>query len=601
MIKKLLCILLLCSLITELLIGSLACKSASPVFKWRMATSWTAENLFYTEAASAICRRVNSLSDGRLVIEPFPAGSLVGALEVMDAVSTGQVEMGHSWSGYWLDKDPSFELFTSIPDQMIAHEWLVWMYGPSKGINLWQELYASYHIIPFPGGLVGPEFGFFTRKPVRTLEDFKGLKLRVTGLASDVLKELGATIVLTAPGDIKSSMQKGEIDGFEFSTPAVDWPMGFQEIAPYVCLPSWHQPSAMLETIVNQSAYEKLPEDLQEILESAAKEVSMIDFMSNLEGANSAGLSKYEQYGTQINTLDAYAMRKISDITNRLADERAAKNPFYARVLASQRDFIPDYRKWEAWGNYQLFPNRNEADKILSEVKGDLEIEISRLEKDMAAVAQNIYTTGLTGRETRSLLTAMLSGRPYLYDVSTVDRNGRLAAIEPAAYSNYEGADISQQEHVIRLFRTRQPVLSSNFRTVEGFEAADLGYPIISPGKELLGYVSVLFKPELLLGNIISKAVTQKPFDVWAMQVDGRIIYDVDTGEISRNLFIDPMYQPYTELLSLGKQISVSPSGSGQYQFFDTGMKSTVKKKACWITFELHGTEWRLVLTQVVQ
>ncbi len=171
----------------------------------------------------------------------------------------------------------------------------------------------SYH--PLPGGLVGPEFGFFTQKPVRTLEDFKGLRLRVSGLAADVVKELGATAILTAPGDIKSAMEKGEIDGFEFSTPAIDWPMGFQDVAPYVSLPSWHQPSAMFETIVNQDAYNKLPDDLKSILESACKEVAIIDYFSAMEGENSTYLSKFEQFGTQINTLDSEAVQKISDIT----------------------------------------------------------------------------------------------------------------------------------------------------------------------------------------------------------------------------------------------------------------------------------------------
>ena len=315
--KKTLCILVLGILLGSLLVGAFGCQS-SPTFKWRMATSWTADSLFYTKAAQSICDKVNRLSGGRLTIEPSPAGKIVGALEVMDAVSQGKVEIGHSWSGYWLDKDRSFELFSSIPNQMVAQEWMIWLYGTSNGIQLWRDMYKPYHIVPFPGGLSGPEFGFFTKTPVRTLEDFKGLKLRVTGMAAEVVKELGATTVLTAPADIKSAMQKGEIDGFEFSTPGIDWPMGFQEVAPYVSLPSWHQPSEMFETIVNQAAYDKLPKDLQAILESACKEVAIIDFFASIEGANAEYLSKFEQYGTQVTVLDTEAMERITEITNAL-------------------------------------------------------------------------------------------------------------------------------------------------------------------------------------------------------------------------------------------------------------------------------------------
>ena len=324
---------------------------------WRMATSWPADMPFYTEGAKAICDRVAEMSGGRLMIEPYPADSIVGALEVFDAVSKGEVECAHSAPMYWRSKEPSFELFGSIPNQMVQQEWVIWLYGPPQGIDLWQELYAKYGIIPFPGGLVGPEFGFFTNKPVRSLNDFKGLKLRVAGMAADVLEELGASTILIPAAEIRSAMERGDIDGAEFSIPAVDWPMGFHEIAPYVTLPSWHQPSLMLETIVNSDVWDTLPDDLKAIFEAACKEVSIVDHMAHLEGANAEYLRKFEQYGTEIIVLAPGVMGKITEITNRLADEQAAKDPFYAKVLKSQRDFRENYRTWEKWGEYKLYPD----------------------------------------------------------------------------------------------------------------------------------------------------------------------------------------------------------------------------------------------------
>jgi len=312
--------------------------------------------LFYSEAAEAICRRIEELSDGRLVIEPYPAGEITGALEVLDAVGRGDAECGHSWPGYWRDKEPSFELFTSIPNQMVLQEWLVWLYGPSKGISLWQDLYAKYGVRPFPGGLIGPEFGFFTNRPVTTLEDFQGMKLRVPGMAADVVEQLGAESILVSGGDIRSKMESGEIDGFEFSSPAVDWAMGFQDLAPYVVLPSWHQPSAMMETIVNADAWDGLPDDLKAIFGVACKEVSMVDFMAYLEGVNAEYLESFQQYGTQITVLDAEAMDRITLITRELSDALAAQDPFFAKVLKSQRDFREEYRIWEKWGSIDLYP-----------------------------------------------------------------------------------------------------------------------------------------------------------------------------------------------------------------------------------------------------
>ncbi len=338
-------------------IGMSGCKPAPDAIKWRMATSWSSDMLFYTEGAKAICDRVAEMSGGRLVLEAYPTDSITGALEVFDAVSKGEVQCGHTWPGYWCSKKPSFELFSSIPNQIVQQEWVIWLYGPPRGIDFWQELYAEYNVMPFPGGLIGPEFGFFTNKPVQSLSDFKGLKLRVSGMAADVVEELGATTILVPAEEIRSAMERGDIDGFEFSTPAVDWPLGFEEIAPYVALPCWHQPSAMLETIVNMDAWNQLTDDLKAIFEAACKEISIVDFMAHLEGTNAEYLKKFEQYGTELIVLDTEAMLRITEITGRLADEQAAKDPFYARVLKSQRDFRESYRTWEKWGDYKLYPD----------------------------------------------------------------------------------------------------------------------------------------------------------------------------------------------------------------------------------------------------
>jgi TRAP-type mannitol/chloroaromatic compound transport system substrate-binding protein len=233
---------------------------------------------------------------------------------------------------------------------------MVWLYGPARGIDLWRELYANYNAVPFPGVLTGPEYGFFTNKPVLTAADFKGMKIRTVALGADVLKELGATLVDIPAGDIKAAMQTGRIDGFEFSVPAVDWPLGFQDVAGYVVLPSWHQPSAMYDSIVNQKAYAKLPDDLKAIVEAACKEVGLIDSFTSLEGANADSVKKFQAAGIKTSVLDAQSLAQIAVITNQLADRRAAADPFYAKVLKSQRDFRTSYRTWEVWEDTKLYP-----------------------------------------------------------------------------------------------------------------------------------------------------------------------------------------------------------------------------------------------------
>ena len=251
-------------------------------------------------------------------------------------------------------------------------------------------------------------------------------------------------------------------------------------------------------------------------------------------------------------------------------------------------------------GNVACQSSHNEGDAVLREVQQNIQNEMSLLDQDLTAAAKELSGLDLAGSRAHSVLTGLLQDHPYLVDVGTIDRSAKVVALEPAAYYGFEGSDISEQEHVIRLFRTLRPVLSETFQAVEGFEAAVMHHPIFSPSKEMAGAVWALFKPEILLESIISPAVRDTSFTVWVTQTDGRVIYDEDAVEIGRNLFVDPLYQPYPQLIALCREVVVEATGTGQYEFLDTGLNQTVKKEAVWSTFALHGTEWRLVLIQVV-
>jgi len=226
---------------------------------------------------------------------------------------------------------------------------------------------------------------------------------------------------------------------------------------------------------------------------------------------------------------------------------------------------------------------------------------MNRLDQDLAAAAKRLSGTDLTGIQAHSVLAELLKNYPFVANTGTIDRNAKMVALEPASYQQFEGSDISQQEQVIRLFRTQQPVLSNNFQTVQGIEAAVVEHPVFSPNGEIAGAIGALFQPEILLDNIIAPVVKGTTYAIWVMQLDGRLMYDVETSEVGTNLFVDSLYQPYPSLIDLGREISVKATGKGQYQWFlDTEPQKTVKKQAIWSTFNLHGTEWRLVLVQVI-
>jgi hypothetical protein len=245
-------------------------------------------------------------------------------------------------------------------------------------------------------------------------------------------------------------------------------------------------------------------------------------------------------------------------------------------------------------------PSQNAAEQVLHKVQKDIQAEMDHLDRDLETAAQKLSGLDLQSAQARSILTGLLPDRPYVVDASTINRSGEIVVLEPAAFHEFEGTDISQQEQVIRLYRTLKPVLSQNFRAVEGFEAADLEHPVFSPEKKITGAVSILFKPEILIGEIVVPSIKGTGFSIMLMQPDGRIIYETDPSQIGKNTFVDPLFQSFPQLLDLGREVSVKASGTGHYRFLNPESKQTVNKEALWVTFSLHGAEWRIMLIHTV-
>jgi hypothetical protein len=237
---------------------------------------------------------------------------------------------------------------------------------------------------------------------------------------------------------------------------------------------------------------------------------------------------------------------------------------------------------------------------VLLTLQSAIQTVLDRMDTDLAAAAGHLAYQSLESAEMRAILNELCDKHPYVIDCCTVDPTGTMVAVEPEAYQEYEGLNISYQEHIIRLQETQKPVLSRAFRAVEGFDAAALQWPIFAPDGELSGSVSMLIRPGSLLATLIAPEVQGFPIDTWVMQTDGLILYDPDVEEIGRNLFTDPLYQPFPELLALGAEIAANASGTGSYTFLGRGMSAPVEKSASWVTVGLHGTDWRVVATQVV-
>jgi hypothetical protein len=234
---------------------------------------------------------------------------------------------------------------------------------------------------------------------------------------------------------------------------------------------------------------------------------------------------------------------------------------------------------------------------ILGELEKEIGLGLNRIDTALAKAAKGLAVKGMRSAEARIILRDLCRSTSSAVDCAIVDGSGRMIVVEPEEYRRFEGADIRKQEQIIRLHKAGKPVMSRVIRTVEGFDAVDIEYPVFTARGELAGSVSILIRPESLISEVATSLVQGLPIDVWAMQGDGRILYDPDKEEIGRILFTDPIYKPFPQLRSLGKMISNSRTGSGSYEFFGKGLKKQVRKDAFWTSVGLYSTEWRVVAT----
>ena len=234
-------------------------------FKWTMVTTWPKNYPGLGMAAENLSQYVDEMSNGRLKINVYGQGELVPPMGVFDAVSQGNVEMGHGASYYWIGKIKSAQFFTAVPFGLTAQEMNGWLhYG--GGLELWEEAYAPFDLVPLAGGNTGVQMAGWFNKEINSLEDLRGLKMRIPGLAGDIITRAGAETVQLPGNEIFLSLQQGVIDAAEWVGPYNDLTFGLHQVAKYYYYPGWHEPGSTLEIIVNRNAFESLPKDLQAIV-----------------------------------------------------------------------------------------------------------------------------------------------------------------------------------------------------------------------------------------------------------------------------------------------------------------------------------------------
>lgn len=236
--------------------------------QWRMVTSWPKNLPGPGITAQRLADRINVVSGGRIEVALYAAGELVPALSVLDAVADGTAEMAHTASFFWQGKMPAAAFFTAVPFGLTAPEHAAWIYF-GGGQALWDRLYQPFGAKPFMAGNTGMQMGGWYNREIGTLDDLKGLKIRMPGLGGEIMKRLGATPVSTAPGKIGPALERGTIDAAEFLGPWSDYGLGLNKVARYYYWPGFHEPNGTGEALIARSAWDRLGDDLRQAIKTA--------------------------------------------------------------------------------------------------------------------------------------------------------------------------------------------------------------------------------------------------------------------------------------------------------------------------------------------
>jgi TRAP-type mannitol/chloroaromatic compound transport system substrate-binding protein len=321
-----------------------AIAQSMPEIKWRLSSGFpkSLDTLF--GGAEAIAKYVSEASDGRFQIQPFAAGEIVGTFQLADAVSNATVEMGHTASYYYVGKDPTFAFPTAIPWGLNPRQENAWMYH-GGGMELMNEFFAKHNLYGMPAGNTGTQMGGWFRKEIKGVQDLQGLKMRIGGLAGQVLTKLGLVPQQIPGGDIYPALERGTVDAAEWVGPYDDEKLGFNKVAPYYYYPGFWEGGAQITAFVNLAKWNELPKAYKSLL-TAACGYANVDMQAKYDARNPAALRRLVSGGAQLRPFPQELLEASYKAANELYDELSAKNAEWKKVYEPYRAFRNEEYIW---------------------------------------------------------------------------------------------------------------------------------------------------------------------------------------------------------------------------------------------------------------
>ena len=321
------------------------------VYKLKMATTWGPTQSPLYDAAEYMAKLAEEMSNGQLKIRVDASNKHKAPFGVLDMVKGGQYDLGHSASYYWKGKDIATLPFTSMPFGLTSPEQYSWFYY-GGGLELMQKVYAKHNVMSFPGGSTGVQMGGWFRKEIKTLDDLKGLKMRIPGFAGEIMAKLGVQVTNIAPGELYTALDRNNIDALEWVGPSMDINMGFHKVAPFYYT-GWHEPASEMQFLVNKRSYNKLPKHLQKILTTAMRVAAYDMYVQNYDmNARAWEKMKKEYPDIQVKTFPKKIMDAMKKANKELRADMSAKSPELKEILDQQEAFQKRTREWTKMSDY---------------------------------------------------------------------------------------------------------------------------------------------------------------------------------------------------------------------------------------------------------
>ena len=321
-----------------------AIAQGSPEIRWRLAASWPKSLDTLYGAAENMAKYVSEATDGKFQIQCFAAGELVPALQVTDAVINGTVEMCHTAQYYMWGKDPTWALGCAVPFGLNGRQQSAW-WSEGGGEALMNAFHAKSNVYALLCGNTSAQMGGWFRKELNTLEDLKGVKMRIGGFAGAVMSKLGVIPQQIGGGDIYPALEKGTIDGAEWVGPYDDEKLGFYKVAKYYYYPGWWEGGAMLTAQVNKPKWDALPKNYQAILKAAAALANQ-HCVGKYDIVNPAALKRLVGNGVQLRPFSEAILDACFKSANEVYADISAKNEDFKKIWESMKAFRAESYLW---------------------------------------------------------------------------------------------------------------------------------------------------------------------------------------------------------------------------------------------------------------